>query len=239
MGGNANSLLRHIGAQGVFTEDKMNNEVEAYLKGIRHELAFEEMLLNINYVENQDIFEVEDIGSVTEKVAIQRDLRGIDTVVKAKVLKKELGNNKYEYVFPTEEDNLEKCETATIGVDVKSSPLGAIEAIEKQKNAWGDGRIRPLIIWSFVKDEDFCFYTYWDGEKRRVGKKEEDEAPVYLHSDCLEAMETRSKQVLEQEVSTSRSGWSITRDPIAKRRKALEKTILEYINANPEVLHKD
>ena len=77
----------------------MNNEIQNYLNGIRHEFAFQEILTAGHFHERTNIFpDIED----TKK---EEDLKGKDVKLSVRVLK----NAKGEYEYPSHIDEEKNC----------------------------------------------------------------------------------------------------------------------------------
>lgn len=212
------SALRYI-----INDQELDNEIQNYLNGIRHEFAFQEILTEGSFHEITNIFpDIEDTNK-------EEDLKGKDVKLSVRVLK----NAKGEYEYPSHIDEEKNCETAEVYVDVKATEKAEENARFKQNDYYKDKQnergSRPLIIWSHVYNQDFKLIKDPYGNL-----KLQRDSSCYLSIEILNIMtelEIGRNDFNQRITYFDNNANEIIPQNLEERYKILKKEILAHINS--------
>lgn len=212
-------------SNNAFQQEKIR-DVENLFNGMRHELAFEEMVYEGNAEEVDNLFEIEETGRSEE-------LQGIDMRLLAKVM---LGPDG-KYHFPSTEDEFDRCaHLAKVNIDVKASEKAVDEALKQRQHFGHDKDLnQPLIMWSHVYNDDFRLDLV-DG--RPSLEYSPNEALLYLSTGANGQLSVM-RQLDKVPGLTYRlpSGGSMHPENFEYRYQDIKNKILDYINTNPGVVN--
>ncbi len=185
-------------------QDDLNCLISLY-NGMRHELAFRELLTEID---EQDLFRVLDVTP-------EDDAKGKDWFVAAKVTTNVNG----DYIYPTQADIASNnFKNIIVPIDIKSNATEALTARKKQEARKSDS----LTLWSHVYKKDFGL-SYQDG----VVEEEHHFAfrSMFLVTGANSALEAIKNL----------KGTGINRPDAKRRYQSIKNQIINWINTHPQL----
>ena len=209
-----------------FRQSKIQ-EIENLFNGMRHELAFEEMIYEGNADEADSLFEIEDTGRTEE-------LQGIDMRLLAKVF---LGADG-KYHFPSTAEEFARCDSqAKINLDIKASEKAVAESLKRRQQAgYDDTPGQSLIMWSHVYNDDFRLDLVDGRPSLEYGP---DEALLYLSVGSNNDGQLSIMRRLDEAPGlTYRIPEKAPFHPenFNTRYQNIKKQLLDYINTNQGVV---
>lgn len=217
-----------------FRQSKIR-DIERLFNGMRHELAFKEMIYEGNVKEKGELFTFEDDDKdIDLKTQRKKELEGVDMSLNTKLILDKNGN----YRFPvTEEEYSSYTHEAIVDIDVKASKTAADKAMEKRARYHYDKKEgESLIMWSHVYNDDFRLDM--DDGLPILGY-DRNEEPVYLGLGQNGSEQMSIMHKLDKNFNLKykdENGMRFHPETFEERYRDIKRQLLFYINKNKSIV---